>query len=492
MRPDLWNCGCRPCCRRLSFSSTLNSSTELFEPFDYWAERHHEVVVEVTCSARPAGDTTSSPYLFKPVTVDALLWCDNNAQNEAARLRLRVEHGGVRSLENGTASTAELTTHAVSCRDNVSLLSSPKDVVELRVFLEYVTSSGLVSQSVQVNPIYSNNVKTFSRLSLKWDVWYLDDKIYAAAFITAAIPSWNYSATSLSFPQHIFTVETPASPIQNNRFAVHSAPVSLVAVSSLHYAKRAVIQRQPCIPSDTTPYCQGGELSQEPSKWPFKHSGDCTAWNRATKVIGAPCSSNRTGLRLTIPVAVPEWGVGPYGFGMLIDDTYELANAGLANSLFWFNDEPNKTWTKTLADNVTQQTFTLKTIEISATVSCNAATAEIKAPCVDSDWPATISFFLSTVIEVAEKEGEGISEGDAAGTYRVSYAFSAVGGVNFLNGSQVAFRPYGTIGGDFNAFKPTVGPFPFIPSGIFEGLASEVVSYGGPGDDPDEFTTQLV
>ncbi len=511
MRNRLLACGCRPCCKRLVNKTAINSSLTLFDQFDYWAERNHHIDLEVSCSARPSGDTTSSPYWFQPVTVDTLLWCDASGQNEAGRLRLRVEHGSIIGLgypqslfsANGVpiaASDADqqsLATHTVSSRsdggfgENALLFYYPPstaDVVELLIFLEFVTASGSVSQSVQLTRAYSPHAWTFRKLFVTWNAWLQNDTIYASANVVGGNGNPNFPSpdTSLAFPQHVFSQEQITEGVRHNRMATYSQPNSLIDITAFHYAKRQSSVKTPCIPSDVSPYCEGGDFANKPTAWPWKNVGDCTAWKRPNQMIGAPCSSTKTGIRLTIPL--PNVSAGPMGFGNLIDGTYELTsnapsgNGSLANSLFWFSDDSSgKSFT-----NENQRTFTLKAIEISAVVSCNSLTAQVKAPCNDADWQATVSFLLSVVIHDSDPLEYSVE------TTRVSYVFNTAGGIGFLNGDQFDFRPYGDFpaNNEYNAFRPFVGPWPFFFNS--SDLTVPVVSYASFLEEAPVFTMQLI
>lgn len=502
MLRNLTDCRCKPCCNRLLSSATVNSSTEVTEPVDYWSERSLQADVSVSCVARPAGNTAASPYWFQPITVDSLVWCDHNGQNEAARLRLRVEYGQVWNLGYGDgASSQPLATHVVSCRSDggggdfalrFGYPPSVPDAVELLIYLECVKADGTVSQSCQITrlpPVYlagamRGDALTFTTLSVRWDVALVDDQMYVSAYIAKNAPGL-YSAAyadqseTLAFPHHTFQPEPIAGGAQYNRHATKTfQQSSLATVSSQWVAKRKAIAKSPCVPANVSPYCAEGEHEADQASWPWKHAGDCTSWRRTGGIIGAPCSSQKTALQLTIPRADPDWGIGPKAFGMLVDGQYELtaarpAGSGqLANSLFWFSGSPSKSWTGGM-------TYTLQAIEISAALTLNAPGVQSsRAPCVDADWTAQVLFVVSCVID---------------GT-RITYGFSGSGGLNFLGGAQVSFVPYGNFIGVIG-FKPQLGLWPFYSRG--DGLPpgeGSIVGFGstGDGDVPPPFTMRLV
>lgn len=504
MRRNLWDCGCKPCCKRLSFSNAISETTTVFEPFDYWSERHHEFAVSISCS--PGSSGGEATFWFQPVTVDVLLWCDESAQNEAGRLRVRVEHGQKINVYDGSASVGPLATHTVAARSDYNpifpYLPAIRDVVELLIYLEYVKADGSVSQSAQVVRIpddgvwgvtYGGSVATISSLSVKWDVWYENDTINAAAFVTnlANLDPSN----SLAFPHHVFTEPVPDG-IKNNRHGFYSEPRANVTRSVFHYSKRASIKKSPCIPADTSPYCAGGELESKPSAWPWRHAGECTAWERPGGIIGLPCVSDKTGMRLEIPRAEDDTA-GPNGMGVLISGSYELTSTSeggkeiIGSSQFWFSDTPGTQWTKTFPYGGSA-TYTLQSIEISALLSVNGPLvsvterAEPQAPCGTSsaDWPAIVYFFLSCVI--ANK--------------RHSYRWSARAGVDFLKGQEIEMRPYvwyNQRANLCNAFIPTTGYRPFLhPDWADVGLLGsgyEGIGYAGCGDfNPPPFKAKLV
>lgn len=479
------DCTCRQCCERFSWAGA-SVPTEYgfiidpllaFDPFDYYGERNHRFDILTTflsgspSTNRPANDASANRFWYKPLTVDALLWCDANGQNELARLRLRSAIGPTHTITSGgVAGTDPLTTHTISLRDDwangIGDSGGEIEFAEVLLFLELVVGGSTVQSHRIANVYDSPELPHFSLsatgpqgLAVQWLVGYRDGTIYAAARFGNG-PGY-FSAVDdslwLAYPLHIFTPYSVSGIPQHNRMAVSRTAEPLAEVRAQHYARRDVRIKTPCVPEDVAPYCGNGELVDNKNAWPWR--GPCVLWDRNENIIGARCGSTTTALELTIPE--PDLPAGwladdeQYIYARLLAGTYELtAEQGgqeIVPSSFWFSDAPGKSISRGATYELEPgwfvswpggaKTFTLQAIELSAVMEFDSVPRDT-APCNSGSWSPVVHFMLSFVVDER----------------RYVYRFKAEANVDFLGGSAVEFKPYFVdMATCLNCFRPFSG-----------------------------------
>lgn len=469
------DCTCRQCCARQSITATAFVDPLLvFEPFDYYGERNHRVLVGITFDKRPPGDTTSPRFWWKPVTVSTLAWCDANGENKLAELRIRVEVGQAHEFDSNArpATGSGYGSHTMTHRDDAGNLGSiayppNTELAEVRLYAEVLVDNAVQQSYRLINiPEVETLPHRFANaggggavnyLSVEWRFALHDGKLYASVYANAGMGLGPDRDSYVAFPAAVFSPQSVGVPA-HNRMAVSRSSQVLTEVVAYHYAKRRSIFKSPCIPDDTSPYCGQGELAEKRQEWPWRWDGECTVWEFCNNIIGSRHNSAKTGLSLTIPQSSS--GAGPFllvdnlfaaAVSSLLSGTYELTqyqgSDPLANSAFWFADQPDSAFTAELSG--VQYTFRLKAIEISAVLDFNSVPINT-APCSANAWTPTARLLVSWAVE------NPAALHNAYGQFaRYTHRIAAPVNVSFLEGNSVSF--------DATDFRPQRGADGFGP-----------------------------
>jgi hypothetical protein len=372
----------------------------------------------------------------------ALLWCNEQGQESAAVVRLRVAHeanelfrqdpfGGAYqgTVDQDDLYTQGLSTHAVT----PYLLNSRQPPAggfgvtkhkAIRIYIELLDGSGQVLQSRRVvtTPYPSSFVTPQNTLQLGLSIHaHVTDGMLHCwvalvdGFVFALQPVF-FGNVFFNAPRvgswHIFDpvpVTVTHSQAGVSMFGT-TDPVLSDSIVTRYPLNEFIV---PCIPENKELLCTADNARVRP--WATE---PCTRMLRTSRVRGSRCGQNHNSLLLTIPgVAIEEQLPAPftaqvYPFAEFLNGTYELGGFSddeepLADGVFWFSQD-NIDLT---LDGVNGGRFTLTRLEISAAlyaasfqlalpgsgVPGNWQTPPPQESC--NEWPAYSWFTISVLIQ---------------------------------------------------------------------------------------------
>lgn len=338
----------------------------------------------------PAKTGSTNHYVIPEFTHSALLWCDANGQNQAATVRLRVEHEGPDLFnlqgayagppENDSLFTTGLPSHALTN----SVFSGGGTLrgryKALRIYAELLNGSGAVLQSVRMaTPTLgrggSDNNVSLLAIGLAVHAHINEGLLHCwVAIVEDFVFSYLPNSPTI-IPQesgvnawHIF------DPVPLD--VTHKQIAFLVSDTPEPVLSDAVVARYPlndfivpCAPESKDGLCTSTNARLRP--WAAE---PCTRMLKSSRVRGQRCGGVRDSLALTIPGTATESALGfsaSMVFAQILQGSYELTGYAengdlLADGLFWHSqDDVDLSFTAGLA-GFNLVNLTLTRIEISA------------------------------------------------------------------------------------------------------------------------------
>lgn len=331
-------------------------------------------------------------YAIPEFTHSALLWCDADGQNQAATVRLRVEHEGPDLIaragdfslfqgaytgqpENDVLFTSGMPSHSLttSARSAGQFVAGPYKA--LKIYADLLDGSGAVLESVRMVTPTSTGGGRFVSIGLAIHAHISEGVLHCWAAIVDSF-AFGYSSIGTISQQsqnvnswHIFNPVPLEASHQQVAFSVlgTTEPVASDAVVA-RYPLNAFIA--PCAPESKDGLCTSTNARLRP--WAAE---PCTRMIKSSRVRGQRCGGTRDSLLLTIPGTATEDIVRlfdtPVNFAQMLQGSYELVGYSqdgnvLADGAFWYSqDNVNVSVTAGIPGfNLTN--LTLTRIEISA------------------------------------------------------------------------------------------------------------------------------
>lgn len=388
----------------------------------------------------PEKTGATNHYVIPEFTHSALLWCDADGQNQAATVRLRVEHEGpdlfnteagayVGPPENDALFTSGLPSHALT---NSSFSGFPSLVFQgrykaLLVYAELLDGSGAVLQSVRMATPANNRSMTVSPLKIGFVVHAHISEGLLHCWVTIVDDFvFSYLPNSPTIiPQerdvnawHIFDPVPLEATHQQIAFLVSDTPEPVLsdAVVARYPLNDFIV---PCAPESKDGLCTSTNARLRP--WAAE---PCTRMLKSSRVRGQRCGGVRDSLVLTIPGTAIENNIPVPGFrevfpfAQILQGSYELTGYAengdpLADGLFWYSqDDVDISFSGlnpigTGLPNVFQQ-FTLTRIEMSAVAHAGplrlaltgsgVTTPEFIVQGYCTNWTAEVWYMISLLI----------------------------------------------------------------------------------------------
>lgn len=374
-------------------------------------------------------------YALPEFTHSALLWCDADGRNEAATVRLRVEHEGPDLIpragdfslfsgaytgpsENDVLFTAGLPSHSLttSARSAGQFVAGP--LKALKVYAELLDASGAVLESVRmVTPTSKLGVHILASIGLAIHAHISEGVLHCwAAIVDNSAVEYSNAGTPVFFPQlvnswHVFNPVPLVASHQQVAFSVlgTTEPVASDAVVARYPLNAFIV---PCAPESKDGLCTSTNARLRP--WAAE---PCTRMIKSSRVRGQRCGGTRDSLVLTIPGTATENIVrffdAPVNFAEMLQGSYELVGYSqdgsiLADGLFWYSqDDVNVSVTAGIPGfNLTN--LTLTRIEISAVAHGGPRTLELAGSGVTTpnnflagvctNWTAEFWYMISLLI----------------------------------------------------------------------------------------------
>lgn len=365
---------------------------------DYLADEELPGQLRVWMAGTLPGKTGSTNHYFIPeFTHSALLWCDAEGQNQAATVRLRVEHEGpdlfnltaayTGAPENDALFTSGLPSHALSnsvfSGDLIFLRGRYK---ALQIYAELLDGSGVVLQSVRMatptfgRGIADNNMSLLA-IGLALHAHITEGMLHCWAALVDQFAFANLSSGSTIITQerivnawHIFDPVSIEANYQQVAFSVSGTtePVLSDAVVARYPLNDFIV---PCATESKDGLCTSTNARLRP--WAAE---PCTRMIKSGRVRGQRCGGVRDSFVLTIPGTATERATNWNGsgfeeifpFAQILEGSYELTGYAengdsLADGLFWYSqDNVDISFSGLNCSPPFCQQYTLTRIEMSA------------------------------------------------------------------------------------------------------------------------------